>query len=177
MIGSINSRRIGVDTVKKVQNWLIALVLSSLSACSTTKPLSRSGNPIEASLESSHIVKITLNNAGRTTIKMSESELPWVGRYSCWFKAFEDDLQGSPLEEAFPPSDRAITEPVIILKPGETMTGRVDIEDRFPTLVEVLKSENVVLFWRYSSANSALSDSGMLVIERQPKGDKSARDK
>jgi hypothetical protein len=88
-----------------------------------------------------------------------------------WVKAFKDDALGSPLDEACPIADLAITIKMISLMPGQSLQGEIDLRRRFPDLEEALMRRNVVVFWSHvpelDNGKTDLRMSGSLIIPKK----------
>ena len=132
---------------------IAAFCLCALTICSGCKAIRREscGPPITISVNSTtrDSLVIEIENKSKFPIKFARRDLPWGWRYSMWVKAFRDDAGGTPLEEAFTIADSArFTEPVV-LEPGTSLRGEIDLNARFPQLQDTLKSRDVIVLWRY----------------------------
>jgi len=66
------------------------------------------------------------------------------------------------------------TEP-IVLEPGQSLEGELLLNDRFPSLPEAVKRNDVILFWSYQAPTRIYRDServgGMIVIPKGSSGE------
>lgn len=92
-------------------------------------------------------LKVTITSRTTVPIEIYRSDLPWGSVSSLLLVAATGDRIGAPLDR-----QNAIDDPSpsrVVLKPGEVLTGNVDLTDQFPALPDTLKGREVILFWSY----------------------------
>ena len=82
---------------------------------------------------------------GKEAIEIPRASLPWEDRYSLLLIAATTD--GEILEPALPVEDGGYQ--TAKLSPRVVLSGRIDLDDRFPSLRSELKSRDVLIFWSY----------------------------
>lgn len=91
-------------------------------------------------------LRVTLTSGTACEVTLYRSELPWGNRYSMVFAAAKPNSEA--LELVFPVDDPGPTQ--ISVKPGETLTGEIDLHDVIRDL-NALKKSDVLLFWAYKT--------------------------
>lgn len=102
---------------------------------------------IESESATNCVVKINLTNPGPDILLIPQGSLPW-DQYGMTIAPIECDPYSTPLKQVFPIADPPPLAPHQ-LKSKETMSGRFDLVDRFPSLPERIKRNDIVLFWSY----------------------------
>lgn len=92
-------------------------------------------------------LRVTLQSASHNTETIERSRLPWAWRYAMVFVAVRE--HGQPLEMELPVEDPVTTK--IVVHPGETLTGDINLNAVIRDVGEVNKQSNVHLFWAYES--------------------------
>jgi len=97
------------------------------------------------------VLKFTITNTTGSSLKVETSSLPWKMRSSLMlFVAEGGGMGGEPetmLPQFYPLESPGFGETRI--EPGESLTGTVVLNRYFPSLKEVLKESDVVIFWSY----------------------------
>jgi hypothetical protein len=110
-------------------------------------------------------LRVTLTSGSATPVKVNGFDLPWGYRYSMVFAAARPN--GPAVELMLPVSDPGLNE--ISVKPGETLTGDIDLQ-RVIGDMNALKKSDVLLFWAYKSPVSLHIprwSGGLVVIPQQ----------
>jgi hypothetical protein len=144
---------------------IAALFLAALSNPGFAQNTPKLGTEVALSREDPLHLRVTLTSGAATTVKINRFDLPWGYRYSMVFTPARPD--GDALELLLPVSDPGLRE--ISVKPGETLTGEVDLRYVIRDL-SVLKKSDVLLFWAYQApAELHLPrwQGGLVVIPRQ----------
>jgi hypothetical protein len=107
----------------------------------------------------------TLTSGAKTGVSAYRADLPWGFRYSIVYSAVRPN--GEPVELLLPVADPGNAE--VSVKPGETLTGDIDLHYVIRDL-DVLKKSDVLLFWAYKSPQELHLprwSGGLIVIPRQ----------
>lgn len=125
--------------------YFLALLLFAYDAETAAKPEIRihvfvePGNPgflnMELTYELDHPLEIRTD------------DLPWKNRYSLPTVAMEAEKYYPLLQQLYQVDDPGLSRSV--LQPGGVLSGRIDLLERFPNLIETLKRTDVILFWTY----------------------------
>ena len=144
---------------------IAALFLATLSTAGFAQNAPKPGVKVALSPENPLHLRVTLTSGAATTIRINRYDLPWGYRYSMVFAA------ATPNEEAvellLPVADPGWKE--ISVKPGETLTGDVDLRYVIGDS-SALKKSDVLLFWAYKApAELQLPkwSGGLIVIPKQ----------
>jgi hypothetical protein len=84
---------------------------------------------------------------GQQKIRISESSLPWRMQHSLLLLAVCLDGKNRVIQETYSlenPSPNTIS-----LEPGQSLTGSVDLLERFPTLGECVANHEALVFWSF----------------------------
>ena len=141
--------------VTTVGNWRFAraaMAFAIVSAgfvghASGVEPISISVAAALAYDDNQPVLKFEMRNLAKSPLEMYESNLPWGIQISTRLYAFELDAEQTQLEEALYIDDPGPNE--IVLKPGAVLHGNIFLEWRFPSLLEVTKTHDVIVFWTY----------------------------
>jgi hypothetical protein len=125
------------------------LVLSSCSICKSKIITNSEEVVVKVNLRGRHDLMIEIENNTSYQIELDAETLPWIWRYGIWIKAFEDDAIGSSIEEKLTIADLPFSNEKVILLPHKSLSGSIDLRERFPEIQEALKGHNVVIFWNY----------------------------
>lgn len=142
-----------------------ALALATLSNAGFAQNAPKPGVKVALSRENPLHLRVTLTSGAATTIRINRYDLPWGYRYSMVFAAVRPN--GEPIELLLPVADPGLKE--ISVKPGETLTGDVDLRYVIDDS-SALKKSDVLLFWAYQApAALHLPDwsGGLVVIPQQ----------
>jgi hypothetical protein len=144
---------------------IIALFLVTLSNLGFTQDPPKPGVEVALSHEKPLHLRVTLTSGATTTIRINRYDLPWGYRYSMVFAAATPNEE--PVELLLPVSDPGWKE--ISVKPGETLTGDVDLRYVIGDS-SVLKKSDVLLFWAYKAPDALHIPhwtGGLVVIPQQ----------
>lgn len=129
--------------------WVTAFLLSlSILSAATELPPAVAVTAQLAQRPDWPALRLTLKSVDKRPLETAPSALPWGGRYSMILVAIGSDSTGEVLESPLSSADPLEEEPVT-LKPRQTIEGEIDLRARFPTLDEVLKTQDVIVFWSY----------------------------
>ena len=125
------------------------LVALALGAHPATAEGPTPGAPLEVRVTSAGgatpALEVRLVWHGNEAIEIPRASLPWEDRYSLLVIAATTD--GEILEPALPVEDGGYQ--TVKLSPGVVHSGRIDLDDRFPSLRSELKNRDVLIFWTY----------------------------
>jgi len=110
-------------------------------------------------------LQVTLTSGAATTVTFYRSDLPWDNKYSMVFAAVRPN--GDPVDLIFPVDDPGPIK--ISVKPGEILTGDIDLHDVIGDL-NAMKKSDVLLFWAYKSPDVLHIprwSGGMVLIPRE----------
>jgi len=145
--------------------FIAALFLATLSNAGFAQNAPKPGVKVALSRQNSLHLHVTLTSGAATTVQIHRFELPWGFRYSMVFAAARPDEE--TVELLLPVADPVMSD--ISVKPGETLTGEVDLRYVIRDL-GILKKSDVLLFWAYK-APAALHlpswQGGLVVIPQQ----------
>jgi hypothetical protein len=115
-------------------------------------------------------LKFTVKNVSNHTVTIEEPRLPWGQRYSVMIVAAERK-SGSPLKEV-PLIDDAFLSPKVSIKPGQSLSGSIELVYYVADIDKKLRSTDLVLFWYYDARgnNETLGEYGGWILI--PKGTK-----
>jgi hypothetical protein len=122
------------------------LFLSTFSTAGLAQNTPKAGVEVALSHETPLHLRVTLTSGATTTIRVNRYDLPWGYRYSMVFAAAKPN--GEAIALLLPVADPGMKE--ISVKPGETLTGDVDLQYVIGDL-SVLKKSDVLLFWAYKT--------------------------
>lgn len=115
-----------------------------------------SGSPFEVTVSrdpnSRSIVQVRLVNRSANSLELYAARLPWGNSSSMFFLALTRPEPSSTLPES-QEFDEARPGTVTI-RPGESVSGTIDLARRFPTLGQALSSGPVMMFWTYELRTS-----------------------
>jgi hypothetical protein len=89
---------------------------------------------------------VELVSSAPDSVDVYESSLPWGNHYSMLLMAVGAE-SGVALERYWPiddPGDKRV-----VLRPGEALSGGIDLTSRCAGLREALEKEDIVLFWSF----------------------------
>lgn len=90
---------------------------------------------------------VTLTNRTGRAVTTYLSLLPWGGQYGLLLVAVKTDATGTLLAAKAPIDDPGPS--TVTIEANQTLTGEVDLENRFPDLRGALRERDVVVFWSY----------------------------
>jgi hypothetical protein len=93
------------------------------------------------------VLTLALIYRGERELQVYEADLPWKNTYSLLLVGAETDAVGTRLEKHYPIDDPGPA--IIALKPGQVLTGEIDLTDRFRDLPRVNQRRDVIIFWSY----------------------------
>ncbi|MBD9393955.1 hypothetical protein [Acidovorax sp. ACV01] len=143
--------------MKNLLTLILAIVLSNFAAAAETPAFALTVRPIKslAGLK----LRMELKNISQNSKVVFQGALPWVDGVS---GARLFGFRGS-LEEG----DSTLT-PIrsvgavfnsfkeIVIDPGASLVGDIDIEERFPEINELLRQESVFVYWTYLPLDTSL---------------------
>ncbi len=125
-----------------------ALVLISGIQCATaTETALELRTKLVESLHGKIALDLTVRNAQSIPVELNKADLPWGTRHALMLVAVTNDTEAKRLDEALFIDDPGPGQ--VVLKPLGELTGSVDLLRRFPTLLELLKTHEVIVFWSY----------------------------
>lgn len=92
-------------------------------------------------------LNVTLTDRSGKALTIYRHSLPWVGWYSLLLTAVRTDALGTVIEKRSVIDDPGPGK--ITIKPGETLTGKISLVDRFPGILKALEDRDVIVFWSY----------------------------
>jgi hypothetical protein len=96
---------------------------------------------------SGRMLDIQLTNDTGKALEVFKHSLPWVGFYSIVLVAVKTDAPGTVLERATPVDDPIVG--TVTIQPGETLSGKIELDRHFPGLAGAIGQRDVVVFWTY----------------------------
>ena len=99
------------------------------------------------------MMTFVIKNVSDHVVVLEEWRLPWGQRQSVMVVAAERK-SGAPLKEATQIDDIFLS-PKVNLKPGETLSGDIDLSHYVANIGQKLNSTDLVLFWYYNSQGVA----------------------
>ena len=134
------------------------MIASALLFCLLQAGVPRSSAPENAltvvahySVERGHVLRMTVLNDGTAAVDINEVWLPWGHVYSTLLVAIRptDPFTGSrPLERTIVMANPVGTS--LTLRPGQTMSGDIDLDRQFADLAKALVHSDILLFWSYA---------------------------
>ncbi len=91
---------------------------------------------------------VSITNPGDRPVVLHTASLPWAHRIYMVLVLVRNDVEFDRVKEAidfeepWPGNTR--------IGPHETLTGDVDLVDRFPALSQALQNRQVIVFWTYA---------------------------
>ncbi len=95
------------------------------------------------------VLDLELVNKTKKSLRLREHDLPWVGAYSIILVATQDVLPPERLEPILTFDNPAVRE--VTLAPGQKLSGRIKLTDRFRCLQDSTKECDVIIFWYYKA--------------------------
>ena len=118
------------------------------------------------------VLDVKLTNGGMQPITVDSSALPWAYQSSILLVPVEARNEGQILEQR-----RAISDPEnheVVIKPGVTLSGRIELRDRILDLPKLLRRTGLVVFWVYILRTVAAAEGpvlhGSVLIPREMEG-------
>jgi hypothetical protein len=122
-------------------------------------------------VESPHgllVLHVTLRNMQSTSVELYKGDLPWGTRHALMLVAVTNDTEAKRIDEALYIDDPGPGQ--VVLKPRGELSGAIDLIRRFPTLPEVLKAHEVIVFWSYrpqqTNGTAVQRISGAVVLKK-----------
>ena len=143
---------------------LLGLLLLTLSSKGEVAPKSPEIQ-VELKHKGSFTLTVTLRSA--TTVKVTESFLPWVAPHPK-FTLVVASLGGICIEKSSDINDSFLGP--VDLKRGVPLSGDIDLEAEFPGLRNYLKIDGVHVFWAYEWPNNLSAgkwSSGRIYLPKQ----------
>lgn len=150
------------------------LALAGLAlACLAIEPTAyaQGSIPIQVQVEPStgSKVRIRLTNASSTGVTLYSSRLPWGTRHSMIVAAVKltgtnEALTNTPIIDDPPPGD-------ITIGPGQTVTGEIDLAERFHQSWQDARGKPLLILWSYQlqSADGRASNRITGSLEMMPR--------
>jgi hypothetical protein len=93
------------------------------------------------------IINLKLSNTSGSNLELFTDSLPWVGLYSMVLVV----ANSSPVLDPVPHPFFLVNAiwGFTTINPGESLEGEIRLAWRFPDLVEMLKTRDMILFWAY----------------------------
>lgn len=117
-----------------------------------------------------YILDVKLKNTGRAPLVVYRGSLPWASRHSLLLIAVRANVTHDALEERLVIDDPGPEQ--LEIKPGETLTGEILLDERFPDLPSAVRKNDVIIFWSYQlkPLNTAPLErmGGWLLIPKSP---------
>jgi hypothetical protein len=114
-------------------------------------------------------LELTLRNPGLVPLDLFAADVPWGTRQSLMLVPVTNDRETRRIDEALYIDDPKPGQ--VSVKAGGQLSGIVDLSRRFPTLLEVLKTREVIVFWSFqpTPVNGTPLDrtSGAVVLPKQ----------
>ena len=92
-------------------------------------------------------VLFSIKNRSKEAIKLTDGELPWSDSFNTVILAV--NTSGRVLKERNRFRDPIVQE-IVTLKPGGELSGKVDLNGRFPNFEEERRKNRLIIFWTYS---------------------------
>ena len=159
-------------------SFLLTLCLSGVMALAVTDPSqgedSRSLSMdvrVHQARPGQFEMEATLTNISKKPLRLYREFLPWEHRYSLHVVI----ARGFPgregvLEENLPIRDHDSVEKVE-LQPGQTLRGKILLNERFSSLPEEIRARNLYVFWAYEVTPDGTSSverlGGWVFVARQ----------
>jgi hypothetical protein len=93
------------------------------------------------------ILEVELTNMEAVPIEMNEDGLPWGIRDSLFLVAFQFNVLQEQLKQQLYIDDPGPA--VVTIGPGDKLSGRIKLSERFDDLVAIAKNKPVIFFWSY----------------------------
>ncbi len=130
----------------KVLLAVMAMALSVANAAGQDGSLDVQAKP--AVLSPSRIaLEFTLRNSGTVPLDFFASDLPWGIQHSFMLVPVTNDPEARRIAEALYVDDPRQGQ--VTIRPGDQLSGIVDLSRRFPSLAELLKTREVIVFWSF----------------------------
>lgn len=91
---------------------------------------------------------VSLTNISKRSILLYQNDLPWEFRYSLLIIVARSSSGGESLEAQLPVQDPGRSE-TVELQPGQTIRGKIVLNERFPTLAKETRARDLYVFWVY----------------------------
>jgi len=125
---------------------------------------------IEAAAAPARSLQVRLTNETRAPITVPRHSPPWANAYSALVVAVKTDASGTVLERSTPVDDPLVGS--LTIQPGETLSGQIDLDRRFPGLADALMEHDVVVFWSFQldpvDGTPLARAGGWVLLPRQP---------
>lgn len=125
---------------------------------------------VEAMATPAHKLEMRLTNQSPGPITVFRNSLPWSSAYSALVVAVKTDAVGTAIDRSTPVDDPVVG--TLTIQPGETLTGQIDLDRRFPGLSSGLKGRDVVVFWSHqlqtTGGEPLPRTGGWVLLSKQP---------
>jgi hypothetical protein len=132
--------------------WAVAIVclvllVAGLQAGEVKSEVPKVINVVVA--EEGESLRFTVSNTSNRILRISRNVLPWGDRYSVRIVAVQQTMdEGRVLADRQPISDLP-PGPLIVIPPGKSVSGLINLQERFPTLRDARGYTDILLFWYY----------------------------
>lgn len=136
---------------------LIAIFFSTVAAAADSQAFVLAVMPIKNSVGVK--LKMEMRNVSSIPKVVYRGALPWVdGVSGARLVAFSGRLEaGSAALKPIRAVGAVFTSLVeIVIEPGASLVGDIDLEERFPGINEILRKEDVFVFWTYLPFDTSL---------------------
>ena len=114
------------------------------------------------------LLDIAVTNETAAPLVVSRSGLPWTNSYDLLLTAVCADPVGSVIERSLPVDDPLVG--ALTVLPGQTVSGEINLTQRFPGLAEARERADVLLYWSWRprpvNESAGPWSSGWLLLKR-----------
>jgi len=136
--------------MKAFVHWSLALAITILPGAIHAGDSWTLSAAVERSPDGQHILNMKLKNGTSEQVAIYKSDLPWSSPYSMQLLAIR--LGSIPPYEQLPigilPAI-SVSPDTLIFDPGQTASGHILLDYRFPSLTTDLRRFDVLLFYSY----------------------------
>jgi hypothetical protein len=130
------------------QSWS-PIAADPIKTIKASTPKKSSAKPVVmvTTVPNKNAIHVTFYNNSSGAIKMSEFMVPWKHRGNIILTAVVPVVDGWTL-----PKNLMIDDPgpaITTIKPGETLSGDINLDSRFPDLKRARMKNDVIIFWSY----------------------------
>lgn len=136
----------GTDKMTRFCSLALALALLILP-CNGEGQATDRGLKVEVSSLKPLLLHFTLKSSADEPVEIFRSQVPWATRYSVVLAVVK--ANGECLEKILAIEDPPIGK--ILVKPGQVLTGDLNLESIFKGLNEAKKKSDLHLFWAYQA--------------------------
>jgi hypothetical protein len=128
----------------------IALAVTAHAAASSPADVAGDLRITVAYMKPGHLLRVTITNVGTTPLQMNDAWVPWAHLYAMQLVAVRPADPFGPSQPLV--RTTAIDDPVgrrVTIRPGEGLTGEIELDQQFPDLPAALARDDMLLFWSY----------------------------